>query len=499
MMLLSQTFVQQRHGTPYVDPLSRRIAMSEQAALDWVKTYRRLVDEHVCTPLPFRASLGGAEKPTEQQPDWVVGRWAGNYTWDSLIGLRASTLKPTEQLVLGDFPTLPNAQDSGLFGRPTVMYAVGRSSEQTELAARLMNFLLCDPEAAEVLGRTRGLPSAKSALAVLKAQGGLPPLELAAHEQIRAQREAGRLRRPAPLFEHARFLKFMRRGLRDRRLRQDYGHRRGAPPGPGRQRPAAETLMKATERQLHFATKADPDTGARVTRSRPWTSPATAPTSTKVLHQRRQEAGLRRRVRGGQDFNYHLLDLESQVATQLSDQPGENSFGGFLSPDDQFLYFVRQERRLIRLALRDLSEEVVYTVPEGWVGYGTWVANSACTKMVGIEIHADDWFPLSDWKKFHDMFHAKPRCRLIRIGLATGAARSSSNSRAGSATRSTGPSTTTPSPTATRARTTSSTRACGSSTRTARTVAAPRSMPTARAAPTSSGCPMARRWSMCLT
>jgi oligogalacturonide transport system substrate-binding protein len=210
MMLLSQTYVQQLHGTPYVDPLSRRIAMSEQAALDWVKTYRRLVDEQVCTPLPLRASLGGAEKPTEQQPDWVVGRWAGNYTWDSLIGLRASTLKPTEQLVLGDFPTLPNAQDSGLFGRPTVMYAVGRSSEQAELAARLMNFLLCDPEAAKLLGRTRGLPSAKSALAVLKAQGGLPPLELAAHDQIRAQREAGRLRRPAPLFEHARFLKFMR-------------------------------------------------------------------------------------------------------------------------------------------------------------------------------------------------------------------------------------------------------------------------------------------------
>lgn len=210
MMLLAQTYVQQLHGTPYIDPLNRRVAMSERAALDWVRTYRRLVDEQVCTPLPLRASLGGAEKPTEQQPDWVVGRWAGNYTWDSLIGLRASTLKPSEQLVLGDFPTLPNAKDSGLFGRPTVMYAVGRSSEQTELAARLMNFLLCDPEAAKLLGRTRGLPSARTAMEVLKSQGGLPPLELAAHEQIRVQREAGRLRRPAPLFEHARFLKFMR-------------------------------------------------------------------------------------------------------------------------------------------------------------------------------------------------------------------------------------------------------------------------------------------------
>lgn len=210
MLLLAQTWVQQRHGTPFVDPLTKKVAMSEAAALDWVRTYRRLVGAHVATPLPLRASLGGAEKPTEQQPDWVAGRWAGNYTWDSLIGLRASTLPASEQLVLGNFPTLPGALDSGLFGRPTVMYAVGRNSPQAEWAARLMNFLLCDPEAAKLLGRTRGLPSARSSLAVLKANGGLPPLELAAHDQIRLQREAGRLQRPAPLFEHARFLKFMR-------------------------------------------------------------------------------------------------------------------------------------------------------------------------------------------------------------------------------------------------------------------------------------------------
>ncbi len=213
MMLLSQAWVQQRHGTPYVDPASPRVAMNEAAALDWVRIYKRLVTEHVATPLPLRASLGGAEKPTEQQPDWVVGRWAGNYTWDSVIGLRASTLDKQQKLVLGEFPTLPGALDSGMFGRPTVMYAVSRHAEKNgraALAARLVNFLLTDPEAATLLGRTRGLPSARGPFEQLKAAGTLPPLEVAAHEQIKAQRESGRLRRPAPLFEHARLHKFMR-------------------------------------------------------------------------------------------------------------------------------------------------------------------------------------------------------------------------------------------------------------------------------------------------
>lgn len=240
MILLSQSLMQQRHGAPFVAADKPRIAMSVSAAHDWVRTYRRLVDTHVATPLPLRAALGGAEKPTEQQPDWVAGRWAGNYTWDSVIALRASTLAPGEKLALGAFPTLPDASDSGLFGRPTVMYAMGRNTRQPALAARLMNFLLTDPEAARLLGRTRGLPSARSALTVLQQAGGLLStspqstpqsgadtprggarqlggspalalaLELAAHEQIQAQRDAGRLKRPAPLFEHARFQKFMR-------------------------------------------------------------------------------------------------------------------------------------------------------------------------------------------------------------------------------------------------------------------------------------------------
>ncbi len=181
-------------------------------------------------------------------------------------------------------------------------------------------------------------------------------------------------------------------------------------------------MSKSTQRQLKFETRHDPDTGAQVTRL----TPADVTCHRNYFYQKCFTNDGTKLIFGaefgpGTSWNYHLLDLQSQVATQLSDGAGENTFGGFLSPDDQHLYFVRAERQLIRLHLNDLHEDVAYTVPEGWVGYGTWVANSACTKMVGIEIAAEDWFPLSDWKKFHDMFHAQPRCRLIRIDLATGA------------------------------------------------------------------------------
>ena len=167
MMLLSQAYVQQKHGTAYVDPVEPKVAMSPAAALEWVQTYRRLITEHVATPLPLRASLGGADKATEQQQDWVVGNWAGNFAWDSAIPLRAATLNKQQDLVLGEFPTLPGAPVSGMFGRPSVMLAVGRNSRQPELSARLINFLLTDPQAARILGKTRGVPAARGQREVL--------------------------------------------------------------------------------------------------------------------------------------------------------------------------------------------------------------------------------------------------------------------------------------------------------------------------------------------
>lgn len=182
-------------------------------------------------------------------------------------------------------------------------------------------------------------------------------------------------------------------------------------------------MSKSTQRQLRFETRHDPDTGARVTRL----SPADVTCHRNYFYQKCFTNDGSKLIFGAEfgphpspNWNYHLLDLQSGVATQLSDGAGENTFGGFLSPDDRWLYFVRAERQLIRLSLADLHEEVAYTVPEGWVGYGTWVANSACTKMVGIEIAAADWFPLTDWKKFGEMFHKKPLCRMFSVDLATG-------------------------------------------------------------------------------
>lgn len=119
-------------------------------------------------------------------------------------------------------------------------------------------------------------------------------------------------------------------------------------------------------------------------------------------------------------WNYYLLDLARHGATQLTEGAGDNTFGGFLSADDRSLWCVKNTRELRRVDLHTLEEHIVYQVDDDWVAYGTWVANSACTKLVGIEIKKSDWQPLTDWQKFRDFYFTQPECRLIRIDLHSG-------------------------------------------------------------------------------
>jgi oligogalacturonide transport system substrate-binding protein len=114
------------------------------------------------------------------------------------------------ELALGPRAGAAERGHTGIFGRPALMFAAGRHTKQPVHAARLIEFLLTDPEAARLLGRTRGLPSARPAFEQLKAGGQLPPLELEAYEQVNRQRVAGRIPLPAPLFEHPRMHKFLR-------------------------------------------------------------------------------------------------------------------------------------------------------------------------------------------------------------------------------------------------------------------------------------------------
>ncbi|MBW7981887.1 oligogalacturonate lyase family protein [Enterobacillus tribolii] len=174
--------------------------------------------------------------------------------------------------------------------------------------------------------------------------------------------------------------------------------------------------------KLNFHSYSDEGTGAQVTRLTP---PDVLCHRNYFYQKCFTRAGDKLLFAGEFDGNrnYYLMDLNGQSAVQLTEGKGDNTFGGFLSPDDQYLYYVKNERSLQRVRLEDQSEVTLYQVPEAWVGYGTWVANSDCTSLVGIEIAKSDWRPLTGWQVFREFYTSNPHCRLLRVDLRSGDAR----------------------------------------------------------------------------
>lgn len=178
-------------------------------------------------------------------------------------------------------------------------------------------------------------------------------------------------------------------------------------------------MAKGMRVKLVYEVSQDPDTGVEVTRL----TPPEVTCHRNYFYQKCFTNDGNKLLFAGEfdgNWNYYLLDISAAEAVQLTEGTGDNTFGGFLSPDDKSLYYVKNERTLLEVNLETLVEREVYNVPADWVGYGTWVANSDCTKLVGIEISKDDWVPLNDWKIFHDFFHKGPNCRLLRVDLQTG-------------------------------------------------------------------------------
>lgn len=178
-------------------------------------------------------------------------------------------------------------------------------------------------------------------------------------------------------------------------------------------------MAKGNQITLEFESFLDSDTQVKVTRL----TPKGITCHRNYFYQKCFTKDGRKLLFAG-DFdgnrNYYLLDLDTQKATQLTEGSGDNTFGGFISEDDKSFFYVKNELHLMKVDLETLKENVIYTVDEEWKGYGTWVANSECTKLVGIEILKSCWKPLTDWQKFHDFYHTQPTCRLIKVDIETG-------------------------------------------------------------------------------
>jgi oligogalacturonide lyase len=176
-------------------------------------------------------------------------------------------------------------------------------------------------------------------------------------------------------------------------------------------------MPKGSTLEFRFHEFHDSDTGVRVTRL----SPPDVACPRNYFYQKCFTNDGGKLIFGGEFdgcFNIWMLDLASGMARQLTEGPGDNYHGAYLSPDDHFLFYTKGGREHRRVNLATLEEQVIYAVPEGWRGAGTWVPNTTCTKIAGMEMVAEDQATSgSGWDRFRRQFEIQPRERLISIDI----------------------------------------------------------------------------------
>jgi len=207
MVMISHAYIHQKTGKPYIYSNQAKVALNQEELREWLGFYRTLLQNHVFMSSHEKSEKRLTGKTIEQLSEWSTGKWAGHYTWDSTLRLRQNGWAVGTQGEIGSFLTMSGARNSGMYGRPSTMLVASKNSKHPELAVKFINFMTTDPEAAKILGMSRGTPMAKTQFDVLQKGNLIQGLELKAYQQIMATR----LEYPSPLFEHSKMQVFLRK------------------------------------------------------------------------------------------------------------------------------------------------------------------------------------------------------------------------------------------------------------------------------------------------
>jgi oligogalacturonide transport system substrate-binding protein len=193
--LMTVLIATQKTGKSYIDPETNKVAWTKTELAEALAFYQNLVAKGVLKSLKAGAAEG--EVRLHEKKEWMEGKLAGSYEWDSAFFKYSKVIKQGELVPVQTLMT-KNAVSEGMFRKPSMTFAISKNSKHQKEAAMLLNYLLNDPEGIKILGATRGIPANRKAEAMLVKEQLIAPELLAAHEII-VKGEAPRI---SPYFEH---------------------------------------------------------------------------------------------------------------------------------------------------------------------------------------------------------------------------------------------------------------------------------------------------------
>ena len=184
-MILMVFYLESKYGKDWADPVTSTLNYTEDEIAEGLAFIKSLVDNHVMMNLKTYYSAN-SDTATHQSNEWITGKIAGIFEWDSAASKYSSALDDSnkdgftvgEEIKFGDY--------NGGFSKVSMGLAITKTCEHPAEAATLINFLLNEEKGASIMGSECGIPASKAGLKFAQDAGAVKSLVAEANAKVMA-------------------------------------------------------------------------------------------------------------------------------------------------------------------------------------------------------------------------------------------------------------------------------------------------------------------------
>ena len=182
-MILMVFYLESKYGKDWADPVTSTLNYTEDEIAEGIDFIKSLVDGHVMMNLKTYYSAN-SDTATHQSNEWITGKIAGIFEWDSAASKYSSALDDANKDGFTVGEEIKFGDNNGGFSKVSMGLAITKTSQCVAEAATLIDFLLNNGKGAAIMGSECGIPASKAGLATAQAAGKINELVAEANGKV---------------------------------------------------------------------------------------------------------------------------------------------------------------------------------------------------------------------------------------------------------------------------------------------------------------------------
>ena len=184
-MILMVFYLESKYGKDWADPTTSTLNYTADEIAEGIDFIKSLVDGHVMMNLKDYYSAN-SDTATHQSNEWITGKIAGIFEWDSAASKYSSALDDSNKDGFTVGEEIKFGDNNGGFSKVSMGLAITKTCKNVAEAATLINFLLNEEKGASIMGSECGIPASKAGLKFAQDAGAVKDLVAEANAKVMA-------------------------------------------------------------------------------------------------------------------------------------------------------------------------------------------------------------------------------------------------------------------------------------------------------------------------